>query len=41
MDSMERQMDDLLYKDFDFLISNKCFQGVVFKVEKTLSQKIW
>lgn len=32
---------DLLYKDFDFLIPNERFQGVVFKTEKTLSQKIW
>lgn len=26
---------DLLHEDFDFLIPNKCFQGVVFKIEKT------
>lgn len=32
---------DLLYEDFDFLIPDKCFQGIAFKIEKTLSQKIW
>lgn len=30
---------DLLYKDFVFF-NIKCFQGVVFKIEKTLSQKV-
>lgn len=30
---------DFLYKDFDFLIPNKCFQGVVFKIEKTFKSK--
>lgn len=43
MDSMKDKWMDLQYKDFDFLIPNKCFQGAsnkCFKIEKTLSQKL-